>query len=149
MTKCRECHSAYERARRKKNQLQQNGRELQKFTTRIAKSRSFRKISRLVDLMVNHLGGPNKFWEVWQSEIGRVRTQKRRTLYALRCCEALVREHQVVLNGVTFIGTEAEERAALLHSLRRLFLTDPTTIARAAKQAGARIIWDESVPASD
>jgi hypothetical protein len=94
MTKCRGCHSAYERARRTKIELQQNVSELQKFTTRIAKSRSDRKIRNLVDLMVSRLGGPNKFREVWQAEVDRVRTQKPRTLYALKFCECVVREHQ-------------------------------------------------------
>lgn len=142
MTKCRECHSAYERARRKKNQLQHNGRELQKFTTRIANSRRCKKTSNLVDLMVSRLGGPNKFWLVWMTEVDRSRTQKRSTLYALRFCEALIRMHRAVLREqFSYAGTEEEDNAELQHCLRRLFLTDPAMMARAAKQAGATIVW--------
>jgi hypothetical protein len=149
MTKCRECHSAYERARRKKIELGQNARELQKFTTRIAKSRSYKRICNLVDLMVSRLGGPNKFWEVWTSEINRVRTQKRGTRYALRFCEAVIREHQAVLGERdSFARTEEEVAAELQHCLRRLFLTDPAIMEKAARQAGCQVIWDESSNAS-
>ena len=96
--------------------------------------------------MVSRLGGPNKFWEVWTSEINRVRTQKRRTRYALRFCEAVIREHQAVLGERdSFAGTEEEVAAELQHCLRRLFLADPTIMEKAAKAAGVTILWPMGV----
>ncbi len=150
MTKCRQCHSEYERDRRRAIQRKKKGREIQKFTTRISRLRSFQKISNLVLMMLTTLGGPDRFFGVWVEEVERARNQKRKTWtsHGLRFCNALFQAHQSILKlGSDFTETDAEEQADLQDALRYCFLEKRKLVTAAARQAGATVAWSNDVQA--
>lgn len=146
MTKCRQCHPEYERDRRRMIQRKKKGREIQKFATQISRSRQWEKISNRILLMVSRLGGPDRFFELWVTEIERARNQHGWTSHGLRFCHAVFQAHQAAMKyGHSFTETDAEHQADLQDALRQCFLEKRKLVTAAARQAGCRIIW----PASD
>ena len=148
MTKCRQCHSEYERDRRRAIQRKKEGREIQKFATRISRLRSFQKISNLVLMMLSTLGGPDRFFGAWSAEVERARNQKRKVwaLHGLRFCNAVFQARQSILKlGSDFTETDAEQEE-LQDALLQCFLEKRKLVTAAARQAGCRIIWPENAP---
>ena len=146
MSDCSECHARVERERYRNRRQKENGVFVQKTATRIAGLRSFQKISNLVLLMLSTLGGPDRFFGVWATEVERARNQKRKVwaLHGLRFCNALFQARQSILKrGSNFTETDVEERADLQDALRHCFLEERKLVSAAARQAGCRVFFSE------
>ena len=149
MSDCRECHARVERERYRNRRQKENGVFVQKTATRIAGLRSFQKISNLVLLMLSTLGGPDRFFGVWATEVERARNQKRKVwaLHGLRFCNALFQARQSILKlGSDFTETDAGQ-AELQEALRYCFLEKRKLVTAAARQAGVTVVWPENVQA--
>ena len=68
-----------------------NSLAAQKTATQVSRCNSLERSSRLIDMMVNGLGGPQRFLEFWTSEIQRLSIRQRSTVRLLRFCEMLMK----------------------------------------------------------
>ena len=137
MRQCGRCHAAYERQRRRSQRQEAAGISLQKSASAIARASNLERISALLDLLVQQLGGPQKFYQSWLDEIERLKSKRRPTFRLLRFCEMLANVESLrdeMAAERRKLSGSPEWRIALQNELWQLVKNNPEVVAEAAEK---------------
>lgn len=137
MRECGGCHARYERERRRSQRQEAASIILQKSASVIARASNLERLSALLDLLVQQLGGPQKFYQCWLDEIERLKSKRRPTFRLLRFCEMLANAeflHDAEIHERRMQINAPEWRSSLHSELRQLITKHPEVVIEAAEE---------------
>lgn len=139
---CKDCHRDYEKGRRDRKKLRETDQAVSQFVLRVNRAPRGQKVAALVNEMVQHFGGLEKFTIAWKAQVDRVRQSQPMGKKVLDFFRAVTRmaevseEHEPDARELS----DSDLADQLLASAERLVSDHPELVLHVAESLGWTVV---------